>query len=239
MSVDQHYNIVFKKSLTPNMLGDIVFKLIDALGVNCFGCESEKGILDPVLVIDGGIKAFEYPYNESEKEKAICYQVSPSETKYEIGYERGDFWTQFYLMKFFLEHEEVKAVFRTSDNEYLGSEIDSSYVDELLSHYLKNGHFIREQKESFTTPNNPIHPDCICGKKLIRTSNSDEMLNFTCTARHCNKGPVRLRGKEAKRLLLSGELPSEYERVKEGSIDVWVPKTQAGISVLLDKFKSK
>lgn len=223
MSVCTSYNIEFATPPTQERINELKFFLVDTMGVSNFFCETDNGedILRPAELKNDEVQILDPDYEDVSG--ASLFQVHPDSTRYWKGYERGDFWHHYHLMRFFLAQKDVKSVYASTE-EHLGEKVELADAEKLLNHFMATGYSRYESEGKSTTPNNPVHPDCFCNKPLMRTSNDDETLNFLCSGRFCKMPPVRITGDAAKKLLNTGELPAEFEEVQMDGISVWTQK---------------
>lgn len=229
MSVDSNFIVQFKTPPSNERLREIRYSLVDAMGAGEFSHDEKNGtdIIKPVEVINGEVNVLSHDFDDISQ--VTFYQVHPASTRYAIGYERGDFWIHYYIIRYFLAQGDVEALFEnTSRSDGLGWEVTLVTAEELLQHFLANGYLPYGHQRTFSTPNNPVHPDCWCNRQMVGISNVEECLIFQCAARGCTMPPVRITDEAAKQLLTSGQLPTAYRLVEAEGHSYWTQEESPG-----------
>jgi hypothetical protein len=219
----KYYNIEFTSPPTSGRLADIKFHLVDALGVSALYFRTPNGedILAPINVLDGEV---EVSYASCPNVTEVTfYRVYPATADYKVDHERGDFWTHYFIMRFFLAQQDVNNLYATSDvdGEYIGRIIRIDDVEALFDHYIKHGNFRYNIKKAVGSEPCPTHPGCWYNKPLVRKPGGGESLYFVCGAERCVMPPVNISGKAAEEFLKTGKLPLKYRKVESDAGVYW------------------
>lgn len=175
MSADQSYFIKFASPPGKKRIGELIFAIVDVLGAGAFFLPNEdspeKYILTPYKA-DGAntMRELTYGWEDEEIEAAVFYGIHPATPAHDEGNERGNFFTHYWLLRYFLKQPDVIATFRSYSSDSLGQQVSLVDAENLMDNFLTRGYFSQNDHDFFNLPANPVHPDCPCGKPLRHKS---------------------------------------------------------------------